>query len=121
MINVNFFELEKIFLALSSVSLKGEGQLKMAQNLINLKRILFNFAKERDGIVLSYYPEGKVDENAACFPNFNKEMEALFSKQMEVDFSLLEKINASDLDLSKDNNQNYLAVLLELGLIVRNA
>jgi len=119
MINVNFFELEKILLAFSSVSLKGAAQLSMAMNLVNLKKILFNFATERDSIIKRYFPEGQIDENNPAFPNFNKELENLFKQQISIDFSLFEKINITDIDLTQNNNQNYLAVMLELGLIAK--
>lgn len=117
MTEINFFELEKILLAFSSVSLKGAAQLNMAVNLVNLKKILFNFACERDDIVKRYFPSGEVDGNNPVFGNFNKEMQGLFAKRISIDFSLFEKINIEEIDINQNNNQNYLAVLLELGII----
>lgn len=120
MTNLNYSELENILAAFSSINLKGESQLLMAKNLINIKRMIFLFAKDRDFLIKKHFPDGNVNENDEKFNCLRDDIDNLFKKDISIDFSLFEKISVSDIDLNKENNQNYLAILLELGLITKN-
>ena len=119
MTNVTFFELEKVLMAFSSVNLRGESQFKMAENLVDIKKAIILFSQAKDNVIKKHFPDSVVDENSPVFKEFEEEVGGLFNKVVPVDFSTFQKININDIDLSKENNQNYLAILLDLGLIIK--